>query len=645
MDTSAHASDDALETLERELALLVQSMMQFERTHAARLLHIADRHRASARNLLHYLAMRREDLRRLQPLLASRGLSSLGRAEAHAMFAVTRTLDAVRRLADGKRAARTAEPPCDFASGTELLTRNTTALFGSPTPHRGTHIMVTVGTEAAHDYALVQRLLEQGMSCMRINCAHDGAQDWQRMIEHLRQASAALGRPCSVLMDLAGPKLRTGEVAPGAAVLKIKPQRDIYGRITAPARLWLSARGAPTPPPALADGAVQIGARWLEQIRVGDRPTLRDARGRRRTLRIIDIEPHGAWAELHRTAYLTDRMRLTRAAVAGRPGAATALSGISALPGVIALQAGDELVLTRERIAGCNAAFDFAGRMLHPAHVSCTLPQVFMDARAGQRVGLDDGRITATIDAVTPSELRLRIVHTPPRGARLKGDKGINLPDSELRLPALTDKDRQDLKFVVQHADMVGLSFVNNESDVAALLEALQAAGDARPGIVLKIETQRGFRRLPAVLLAALQHERVGVMIARGDLAVECGYERLAEAQEEILWICEAAHCPAIWATQVLETLAREGTPSRAEITDAAMGNRAECVMLNKGPHLDDALRVLDDILTRMDAHQDKKSAMLRALKLAEEFDEDFTLERGSPVGSQKAAQGNERVD
>ena len=96
-------------------------------------------------------------------------------------------------------------------------------------------------------------------------------------------------------------------------------------------------------------------------------------------------------------------------------------------------------------------------------------------------------------------------------------------------------------------------------------------------------------------------------MIARGDLAIECGYERLAEVQEEILWICEAAHMPAIWATQVLETLAKSGLPSRAEVTDAAMGVRAECVMLNKGPYIVEALEMLDDILRRMEAPPEEK--------------------------------------
>jgi pyruvate kinase len=89
----------------------------------------------------------------------------------------------------------------------------------------------------------------------------------------------------------------------------------------------------------------------------------------------------------------------------------------------------------------------------------------------------------------------------------------------------------------------------------------------------------------------------------------------MAEIQEEILWVCEAAHMPVVWATQVLESLAKKGLPSPAEITDAAMGERAECVMLNKGPHLREAVEALDDILRRMQDHQVKKSAMLRILK------------------------------
>jgi pyruvate kinase len=108
-----------------------------------------------------------------------------------------------------------------------------------------------------------------------------------------------------------------------------------------------------------------------------------------------------------------------------------------------------------------------------------------------------------------------------------------------------------------------------------------------------------------------------GVMIARGDLAVECCWERLAEIQEEILWMCEAAHLPVVWATQVLEGLAKKGLPTRAEVTDAAMGARAECVMLNKGPNITETVRMLQDILRRMQEHQVKKRPTFRRLKMA----------------------------
>jgi pyruvate kinase len=108
------------------------------------------------------------------------------------------------------------------------------------------------------------------------------------------------------------------------------------------------------------------------------------------------------------------------------------------------------------------------------------------------------------------------------------------------------------------------------------------------------------------------------VMIARGDLAVECGWERLAELQEEILWLCEAAQVPVIWATQVLEHKAKKGQPSRAEISDAAMSQRADCVMLNKGPHILAAIRMLDNILRRMQGHQYKKTARLGKISFAD---------------------------
>jgi len=133
--------------------------------------------------------------------------------------------------------------------------------------------------------------------------------------------------------------------------------------------------------------------------------------------------------------------------------------------------------------------------------------------------------------------------------------------------------------------------------------------------LILKIETAKAVRNLPDIVVAAAGRQPTAIMIARGDLAVEIGFGRMAEMQEEILWIGEAAQVPVIWATQVLEHLIQKGTPSRGEMTDAAMAARAECVMLNKGPYLFEALDDLDGLLGRMEQHQYKKTPRLRRLR------------------------------
>ncbi len=160
---------------------------------------------------------------------------------------------------------------------------------------------------------------------------------------------------------------------------------------------------------------------------------------------------------------------------------------------------------------------------------------------------------------------------------------------------------------------------MHRATDVAELVDALLSTPQ-RPGVVLKIETPQAFSNLPDILLAALGRVPMGVMVARGDLAVEVGFARLAEVQEEILWLCEAAHLPVIWGTQVLETLAKKGMATRAEVTDAAMSVRAECVMLNKGPHIVEAVTFLNDVLERMQEHQAKKRTLLRRLSVTGEL-------------------------
>ncbi len=575
--------------------------------------------RDSAKNLLQYLALRCRDIRPLQLRLAALGLSSLGRAESHVLCTIDAVLDVLHHLTGRDRQPCTAEERrIDFAAGQQLLSAQTQVLLGTARPWRSVRIMVTMPGEAAHNYSLIHDLLRQGMDCMRINCAHDDAATWAMMIEHLRRAEQALGRSCKIMMDLAGPKLRTGPLEPGPEVLRVRPQRDAFGRLVAPARVWLTAEELPLPPPAPADACLPLPAVWLSGLKRGAEIKFTDARDSKRTFRIADVTKQGCWAEAEQTAYIVAGTVFWHKRLAAKSGARKAEVGsLPPAENAILLCQGDLLILTRDLRPGRPAVADSCGHVLTPAMIGCTLPEVFDDVRSGEPVWFDDGKIGGVVEQVDEHQALVRVTHVREQGARLRADKGINLPESALRLTALSDKDVEDLAFAARHADAVGLSFANSAGDVELLQQHLARLGSRQTAIVLKIETRRGFDSLPDMLLMAMRSPCCGVMIARGDLAVECGFERLAEVQEEMLCICEAAHVPVIWATQVLESMAKDGMPSRAEISDAAIGHRAECVMLNKGPHIVSAVRVLDDILRRMQAHQAKKQAMLRELRLA----------------------------
>lgn len=252
--------------------------------------------------------------------------------------------------------------------------------------------------------------------------------------------------------------------------------------------------------------------------------------------------------------------------------------------------------------------------------VGCTLPGVVRDLNKGDRVLFDDGLYEAVVERKTEQAAILRLVRASAAKPRIKPEKGINFPDTEITARSLTDFDRSVIPFALAHADMVGFSFVRRAEDVAELQNLLRRDDGSALPIVLKIETYDAVQNLPTLLLQGMQAPVFGVMIARGDLAVEIGFERLSEIQEEILWICEAAHVPVVWATQVLESQNKSGIATRSEVTDAARAAHAECVMLNKGKYLLDVLASLRDILHRSGGHHLKKRYVFRPLAIAERF-------------------------
>lgn len=369
------------------------------------------------------------------------------------------------------------------------------AILGKSPGGRDVRIMVTLPAEAGTNPTLVEEMLRAGMNVARINCAHDDADAWHDMIINVRQAATKSATECRIFMDLAGPKLHTGELEPGPRVIHFRPKRDPLGRIIAPRRIRL------IPDDAIQHGSksavLSVPAECIDYAQVGDEFRLKDTRGKKRVLHVADKDNRGLVLESWKGAYIAT-------------------------------------------------------------------------------------------------------------GSRLRGHRGINFPKSDIRLPGLTANDRSNLPFVAAHADAVNLSFVRKPSDIALLQAEPEHYPDSKLGTVIKIETMKAYGNLPQLMLAAMRKYPAAIMIARGGLAVECGWERLAELQEDILSFCKAAGLPVIWATQVLEHEARKGLPSRAEITDAAASQRADCVMLNKGPHILAAIRMLDSILRRMQSRQSR---------------------------------------
>ncbi|VVM05697.1 pyruvate kinase [Methylacidimicrobium tartarophylax] len=576
-------------------------------------------YQASARNLVHYLALRRFDLRRLQGELADRGLSSLGRAEGCVLFSLQAVLHALGEEVPPQLAK--VHPPLTRQEGAELLQAHTASLLGPKPAGRNSTIMVTMPSEAAQDPEFTRRILRAGMDIARINCTHDSEAVWLQMVENLRRAARKESRPIRIILDLAGPKLRTGAIRNGPRFTTWKPVADRFGRVIEPARIGLFAV-LPGRMPEGVCAALLFPEDWVRQLTPGKEILFFDIRGKPRSLRIVDRLEAGLLAESRQGATVSEETAFVsfdptpslehlgqRAAFA---------QGMGDGSSFLLLHRGSRFRLVSPDSKGRVAPM---GKRALPA-IEVEPAEVLRFLHVGQNVWFDDGRIAGSVCSATPKEVVIETTRARLRGEKLRPNRGINLPETDLDLPPLSPKDRALLPWIIEHGDGIGLSFVRTPSDVVMLQEALRGAGDERLPIIVKIETRKAFEALPTILLTAMRSPSVGVMIARGDLAVECGYERLAEVQEEILWVAEAAHLPVIWATQVLETLATTGFPSRAEVTDAAMAERSECVMLNKGPHLEEALRFLDDVLGRMEAHQTKKRSMLRHLHLADLFEE-----------------------
>ncbi|MCB9259132.1 MAG: hypothetical protein H6612_07200 [Ignavibacteriales bacterium] len=607
-------NNQKLDALEIKFDEIINQLKTFEKKYESEINNVNPLYTKSAKNLIHYLAFRSFDLSLIQDELNELGLPGLSNIEPHVMKSLLSTKNIIEKLND-KEISNNGKVDLSVKKAKKILNKNTKLLFGNKSKKRRTRIMVTLPNTAADDYKFVYKLIKSGMNCARINCAHDSEEVWMKMIDNVKDASKKLNKNCKVTMDLGGPKLRTGAMVPGAQVIHIKPNRDEYGKSISPAKIWIAPPDV-IPPNNSADSILPVDEIWFKKIKKGNVISFTDSRGKKCKITIDKKQGLGKWGSCNESAYITSGTELKL--IKQKDGTQKVKVGeLLPLEKSITLKIGDKIILTKEAIQGEDAKYDENGIITELAHVSCTLPEIFSDLKIGESIYFDDGKIEGIIEEVRENEVEIKITYAKDLGSKLKADKGINLPVSDLKVSGLTDKDKSDMNFVAEYADAVNFSFVNNENDVEQLHDFLENKQKSI-GVILKIETEKGFKNLPRILLRSMQKYPVGVMIARGDLAIETGWKNFASIQEEIMRICEAAHIPDVWATQVLETLAKKGVPTRSEITDSALAERAECVMLNKGYYIIKAVKMLDKILRRMQFFQKKKEIILPKLEGAE---------------------------
>lgn len=279
--------------------------------------------------------------------------------------------------------------------------------------------------------------------------------------------------------------------------------------------------------------------------------------------------------------------------------------------GQIEVRPGDRITLHADDAISIGSARSTDGALGAPHRIAVTPPELLGALRRGHRVLIDDGNIRGRCMDATSGSADVLIERVRGGAWMIKDRKGVNVPDSDVPIPSLTTADLDTLDAVAGVADMIALSFVRRPEDILRLHQELDARGLGSMAVVAKVETPQACRDLPAILLALMRRPACGVMLARGDLGVEIGFENLPIAQDEVLALCEAAHMPVIWATQVLESMTEHGFPTRGEVTDAADSARADAVMLGIGPCLLDTTAFVHDLLTRIQRIRARSRALL----------------------------------
>lgn len=556
---------------------------------------------AVANNLNDYVTLRRFDLAHLQDELTQLGLSSLGRSQSCVISSIHQNINLLEKML-GQKITPDTQEHLNFKRAKRLLKSNA-KIFGKNHDRKfHTKIMVTLPSQAATSSKLIESLIDEGVAIMRINTAHDTPKMWQEMASHIQNANAQKGTDTKIYVDLAGPKNRTGEIKEISIPFKIGSKKSnrpakIIPKSQKDARTQTANQD--TPASLVVDDTFFELLKEAKKIKIDD-----PIRGKK---------PSGKLHQENQTLYFTPKRKIlitpttklyTKDKTHSSPLHHFALQAQS-----IKLFMDEEFILTHQNILG-TSPYQYETQE-YKAIIACTNHEIFPFLKEGDAIAIDDGKIGCIVKKVPDIGVAVKVTLAKSSGSWLKAQKGINFPSVDLDIPAITPLDHQYLPTVMGFADMIGISFAQSAQDIQILQNILDENDKSHIAIVPKIETQLGINNLPQILHQLILRPNYALMIARGDLAIEIGFDNLPYFQEEIFDICEAAFVPVIYATQILENKMKTNLPSRAEVIDAALAQRADCIMLNKGPYIIETLKILKKILHKMHKRFEKNRQIL----------------------------------
>jgi len=560
--------------------------------------------RDSYLNLHQYLKLRNFDLTKLQDNLASLGLSSLGASQSNIIYTVNQEIEILSKLLNQKSSnSKNDNDYISYFQAQKKMFKNS-EIFGKVLKSDifKTKVMITLPSNASDNPDMIKEFAKSGANIFRINTAHDSAEAWDKMAKTIKEINEKRDRDnqVKIYVDLAGPKIRTGYIRKTKAAIKIGSKKEQEKRVilsfnddSITKQESVDLNGTITP------AVISVDKNFIKKCKKGEYIELTDLNDKKRYLEVVDILKDSCECIIRKKAIIDGNSTLSITYKDKDRKKITVLPrNIEEVPEEIRVFIDDEIIITNRDMLGYTN-HEYAGK-LYKAIISCSNKEALEFVKKGDEVFIDDGKIGLVVAEKSKKELICKVTYAKDNGSIIKEEKGINFPNSKLNLDAITNEDRKNLKAVVKFADILGVSFAQSGKDIFDLKLELKKLTERDISIVAKIETKLAVKNLPDILSSLLTCSNSGIMIARGDLAIEVGFQKLAYIQEEIFDLCASAHMPVIYATQILENKMKKNLPSRAEITDAAFGQRADCIMLNKGAFATDTIKILKDILRDM---------------------------------------------